>query len=567
MAGCWNGFTAFNGSLSRDSLETPARDPNNPNLDTDHKCVQAAVTNFRAWLERVRQNPTGHGFSDNPINYASAASNLILEFFPPDGSRPRRFRTGLGAVGQRAVHPVMVPFADNEGGNRIRIADSISALGYLFSVVSVPAEYQPPTWDDYYFPLTVLYAWCAYLSYIHYAPTNILDIESVPAMTCAMCLIRSHDNPIFFLGSTKARSSINTAEAATDGQDNLVCLHYRASQIQHAAQICGGGPLPDIAALLRRAMIEGVFETLEGNGQYWPKVFTGLQFQGAPVASLYLLQEKLIEVMKFEYNAQATWDTRVNGQKNITPACRLENPLTAPQMEPAVAGLVGMHLAGGQPDQLQARWIKVLKLYMEPALPVPKTPAIPLFVVGGLATVPPGVEAAVQTLAQALYLAQRAVLNQKLANVVRLCRAIKDTALDATAVAAEQRQMNKLRKDVREDYGRCAETLPAYAVSAAFFPNRIVTAVDGPNIRGWAIETRKVGKCAVEFGVFDENFDKITLDFSSTVMNSSVYRLPCADYCQVMLKHVQHRATIEQQDAYNGDMRLVNPRTCPFPPA
>ncbi|KAK2601680.1 hypothetical protein QQS21_004755 [Conoideocrella luteorostrata] len=570
-AGVWNSFTAFEGTLSAAFLATPPVQPNNPDLDNTTKCVLAAVQSFRTWLAKVREDPVAHGFATEPINYSKAAKDVIDAFFPL-GQRPLRIRTGKpppGVPGQAVIKPVMVPFAaaDKEMG----IADGASALGYLFSVVSPPAQVVP-TWETYFFPLTVLYAWCVYLTYINYDPTGPLDIAAVPAMTCVMYLERPDASPLFFLGHTKARCSINDKEFVKDGQDNALCLHYRAGQIQRAAQIGDRPSLPVRAPYLRESIERALYERLEGQNVYnvnaqsfLQPIFSGFNILGK--TGLFQLQQHFITLMIAEY-IQAQTPIFWMPVTNLHWYHRRDNPLTSAQMAPAVSSLVNDFLAGAQPLQLAARWITVLKLYIAPALQVPadNPSPYPVFVPGNMAPVPPAVQTLIDTAANSLYNAREAALQQKLSKIVQLCRGIPTATLSQPQdIALEQNEMKKMRRDIGEDYGRCAETLCAFAVSELFYPTSIITAADGPRIRGWALETRRIGQGAAERNAFGTNFDKIKLDSISLLTGGSVYRLPCADYCQTMLKHVQMRSTEQEEEAYNAALRVVDPMTVALP--
>lgn len=84
-------------------------------------------------------------------------------------------------------------------------------------------------------------------------------------------------------------------------------------------------------------------------------------------------------------------------------------------------------------------------------------------------------------------------------------------------------------------------------------------------MRGFALETRKVGKGAAELNAFATNFDTNAMDAISQSQHS-VYRLPCSEFCATMLEHVQVRDTAQKRDAYDIDMRAV-PRTVALPPA
>lgn len=98
-----------------------------------------------------------------------------------------------------------------------------------------------------------------------------------------------------------------------------------------------------------------------------------------------------------------------------------------------------------------------------------------------------------------------------------------------------------------------------------FYPQTFATATAGPNVRGFALETRKVGKGAAELNEFSTNLDTNAMDTISQ-SQGSVYRLPCSVFCATMLEHVQMRDTPQKRDAYDIDMRAT-PRTVALPPA
>lgn len=68
--------------------------------------------------------------------------------------------------------------------------------------------------------------------------------------------------------------------------------------------------------------------------------------------------------------------------------------------------------------------------------------------------------------ATAFHAQHQVALDIKLSKVAQLCQGISTPGLiGATDVAREQKWINKFRKDITDDYGRCAETLCAYGVS------------------------------------------------------------------------------------------------------
>lgn len=91
-----------------------------------------------------------------------------------------------------------------------------------------------------------------------------------------------------------------------------------------------------------------------------------------------------------------------------------------------------------------------------------------------------------------------------------------------------------------------------------------MTTTAGPNVRGFALETRKVGKGAAELNAFTTNFDTNAMNTISQT-RGSVYRLPCAQFCATMLEHVQMRDTTQKRDAYDIDLRAA-PRPVVLPP-
>lgn len=303
----WTGFSAFSNTLSVPSLSTQQ---NGPSLQAN---VAAAAARFRTWIDNVRNNPQAHGFSNAPVNYSGAVVRLLDTFFPPN-ARPVLFSTGNpppAVGGQPIIQPVMVPFGAAPN-LQMGIVDGASALGYLFSVVSYPQNFQP-TWQNYFLPLTVLYAWSVYLAYINYDPTLPLSIDAVPSMACIMYLPRGNDPPYFFLGHTKARAATDPSEFARDKRDNANCLHYRGGLIQAAARTGGRPPLPNLTVEVVEQMKGALFECLPGKVGFDPNVEDFLNpvfnaFANAPGGATNLrdVQQVLMNEIKDEYAALNT---------------------------------------------------------------------------------------------------------------------------------------------------------------------------------------------------------------------------------------------------------------------
>ncbi|KAI8627445.1 hypothetical protein F5Y19DRAFT_443164 [Xylariaceae sp. FL1651] len=551
----WNNFAAFGGTLTPAMLASPYLP--GPLQGPD---VKTAASNFRNWIAAVRNNPAAHGFANN---YVQAVQDLVDEFYPA-GRRPRRFRTGVpaGAPGQLVIQPFMVPFGGP--GQQLGIADGPSALGYLFSVVAPPANVAL-TWQDYFLPLTVCYCWCLYLTYIHFEPLVDLDIEAVPKMACVMYLPRENATPFFFLGHTKATATNNDAEWARDRDDNLLCLHYRAGLIQAAAR----EPLPDTGQV-RASMEPTLFEFLAGSMVTNPLVDDFLepvfsQFANIPDGSTQLaqVQQYLVGLIATEYQSNQTpmpWIPR----NNVASTQRRHRPLTQAAMNTALTDLVTDYLTNNAVNpQL---YLVLLKEYITPMILVPRNmPVPPNFIPGNLVQIPPGVQITIDALVNAFWLLHQQALEIKLVKAVRLCRGIRDdTLVNAADIALERKWIDKCRKEfVHKDYGRCAETYCAYTVSAVFHPGAFVTANDGPNVRGFALETQVVGVGAAERNMFSGGFNSTALDAISVSQNKSVYREPCGEFCRPMLEDVQMRDTPVKRAAYDDDLNAVQPKSIP----
>ncbi|KAM0425911.1 hypothetical protein ACHAPT_008849 [Fusarium lateritium] len=555
----WTGFSAFANTLSVASLSTPQA---GPNLEAR---IATAAANFRTWLDNVRNNPQAHGFSNAPVNYAEAVVRLLDAFFPA-GGRAVLFNTGppppaLG--GPPVIQPIMVPFGAVPNG-QIGISDGASALGYLFSVVSYPQNLQP-TWENYFLPLTVLYSWSVYLAFITYGPNMPVKIDAVPNMSCIMYLPRGNSPPYFFLGHTKARE----ANAPNDKRDNANCLHYRASLIQRAAQTGGRPPIPKPTDQLKQQMKSVFFENLPGKVTFDANAEVFLKpvfqdFANAPggKTSLKDIQQVLMNEIKDEYAVSSTPMTwRPN---NIASVTRLWNTLTAEKMASAVSELVEAYLEDEDREEL---WITLLKAYISPRITVPRIDGVnPSFDPEKPVPIPPVSQLTINALVDAFFADHKDVLEAKLSKIIQLCQGIPTEGLvGATEIAREQRWIDQFRKDVTDDYGRCAETLCAYGISNVFYPQTFVTATDGPAVRGIALETRKLGQGAAELNLFGTGFDTDAMEEISQA-RGSVYRLPCDDFCSTMLKHVQMRDSTQKLLAYDIDLYAVPKLTAVPPP-
>ncbi|KAF5003955.1 hypothetical protein FDECE_9544 [Fusarium decemcellulare] len=533
----WPNFIAFNGRLTTTTFRTP-----------DNGKVEEAAIQFTQWLREIRQNPLNYGFSNQPIDYAGAVTRLLDVFFLADDGL-KRFSTGPPPPlqgGQAVALPIMVPYGNGQG-DQMGIVDGPSALGYMFSVVN-PPQGVIPTWQDYFLPLTVLYAWAVYLAYIQFrhAPSLVEpNIEAVPRMSCVMYLQRQNNVPPyhFFLGHTKARATNASDEFANDERDNRLCLEYRAQMVFNAAQL-GNPPLPEASGKWAIRMRETLFEVLPGVIQpvlpaedFRQQVFADMannpniqallpqpppEFPG-PVDSLTDLQKLLMAVgvgLWVNAGTPMTWPP-----SNMASNNRLKHPFTQSAMQAAIDNLINAQIGGANAQQLAPLWISLIKLYIIPRIRVPDAspadpadpppPTNPIFLPGKYAPDAPGMDLLVETIAAGLYTEYMGRLNVKLSKVVQLCRGHRTPGLIlAQDIALEQKWISRFRRNVTEDYGRCAETYPASAISNLFWngQNAYNVANEGPNIRGFALQTRVIGKGAAELGLLDQVFDTNRLD-------------------------------------------------------
>ncbi|KAM0248966.1 hypothetical protein ACHAP5_003175 [Fusarium lateritium] len=568
----WPNFAAFNGQLTVATFQTPV-----------NAGVAQAAIQFANWLDQIRQNPANFGFA---LVYQAPVVQLLNTFFPA-GARAQRFSTGPPPplqAGQAVARPIMVPYGNAEMG----IVDGPTALGYMFSVVDPPAGLDP-TWQNYFLPLTGLYSWAVYLAYIGpppgAQPTVLPDIEAVPRMTCVMYLERKNLAPYLFLGQTKARATRNAADWARDELDNRLCLNYRAQMVFNAAQF-GNPPLPDASDDWQLRMRETLFEILPGASgpllaveDFRQQVFVGWAnnqniqalFPPLPVGfvgvinTLADLQRLLLAVTIASWANAGTPMTWVPG--NMASANRLRNGHTQQAMQNAIDSLVLAQIAGQTPLQMTLLWIKLLELYIVPVIRVPPvTLPNPTFPPGGYAPDAPGMTALVNGIATGLYTIFSIPLNIKLQKVVQLCRGHSSPGLiAANEIAREQHWIAVFRRNLTEDYGRCAETYPASAISRLFWDGVYDTAVEGPEIRGFALETQVFGRGAAELGLLDQVFDTNQLDAMSQNVGKSVYRLPCHQFCRRMIPVVQDR-TPQQLDDYDDDLLHNVLKTYPVPP-
>lgn len=97
-----------------------------------------------------------------------------------------------------------------------------------------------------------------------------------------------------------------------------------------------------------------------------------------------------------------------------------------------------------------------------------------------------------------------------------------------------------------------------------FWNGEYNTAVEGPQIRGFALETQVIGRGAAELRLLDEAFDTDQLDAMSHNVDKSAYRLPCAQFCRRMIPVVQDR-TLQQLDEYDDDLVNNVLKTYPLP--
>ncbi|TKW56001.1 hypothetical protein CTA1_11385 [Colletotrichum tanaceti] len=246
---------------------------------------------------------------------------------------------------------------------------------------------------------------------------------------------------------------------------------------------------------------------------------------------------------------------------------RLRTARTLQALQNALDALVNAQIANQTPPQMAPLWITLLGLYIVPVVRVPdNAPPSATFPPGGFAQDAPGMTALVNGIATGLYAIFSVPLHTKLRKVVQLCRGHSTPGLvAANEIAREQHWIAKFRRDLTEDYGRCAETYPASAISRLFRDGAYDTAVRGPQIRGFALETRVVGRVAAELRLLDQAFDTEQLDAMSRGVAKSAYRLPCAQFCRRMIPVVQHR-TPQQLDDYDDDLVNTVLKTYPLPP-
>jgi hypothetical protein len=151
-------------------------------------------------------------------------TSLLDAFFPTpakgDRISPTRIKSESGFPDSlRKIVPVKVGFGPSN--TLVPISDAPNTLGYIFSVANPPST-GSPTFDSYYLPLGVLYAWFLYLAFVRPSSSPTSIITNVLTDACLMYLPSSFNGsspPILFLSATWSSSDPADADAAA-GKEN-----------------------------------------------------------------------------------------------------------------------------------------------------------------------------------------------------------------------------------------------------------------------------------------------------------------------------------------------------------
>ncbi|KAJ5356237.1 hypothetical protein N7517_010846 [Penicillium concentricum] len=263
----WDTFTAFGGKLNPSALQ--ARDWQ---LSDDG---QASACFFTEWIQGLRLSPANYGIPPNRVN---DVNRLLDAFFPvpAKGDRilPTRIKSESGFPDSlRKIVPAKVGFGPSN--ILVPISDAPNALGYIFSVANPPSMGNP-TFESYYLPLGVFYAWFLYLAFVRPSSSPTSVITNVPADACLMYLPSSFGSsrPIFFLGATWSGSDPADANAAAGKENDEAQMDlWRWSQlIQPALGLNPTAHVPDLTPSVRRVAARRLNEYILGKNKFNPTV-------------------------------------------------------------------------------------------------------------------------------------------------------------------------------------------------------------------------------------------------------------------------------------------------------
>ncbi|KAL2859431.1 hypothetical protein BJX68DRAFT_252359 [Aspergillus pseudodeflectus] len=205
----WDSFSAFSGKLNP-SLLKPALDSAG-NVD-----YPAAARRFSQWIRDLRQSPADYGVPFERIKDVQKVLDTFLPV-PAEGQpvQPRRINSHQGfPASLRQIVPVEVQFGPQNA--TLPIVDAPSALGYVFSFATPPAGAEKLTFDGYYLPLSVYYAWFLYLAFLWPASSPTPVITNVPREACLLYLPESLQTtaPVFCFGAIWSGADPADAEGA-----------------------------------------------------------------------------------------------------------------------------------------------------------------------------------------------------------------------------------------------------------------------------------------------------------------------------------------------------------------
>ncbi|KAI1177886.1 hypothetical protein F4777DRAFT_540723 [Nemania sp. FL0916] len=199
-----------------------------------HEDLAADVLKFYRWIEHLRGNvgPT----NGIPNDYVTSVQDLLTAFFPqmqPNDEWMPAAR--VRSVGDQGIVEVvtLADFGTATPKERLQIVDGATALGYIFSVATPPAN---PTWLSYYLPLAALYCRFLYLAYVldrtGGANPGVFDASAdLPQMSCVMYAGETH-TVRYIYGATAAKIPGDDPDRAAERINAPVMLdRYRREQV------------------------------------------------------------------------------------------------------------------------------------------------------------------------------------------------------------------------------------------------------------------------------------------------------------------------------------------------
>ncbi|KAF1840929.1 uncharacterized protein K460DRAFT_359472 [Cucurbitaria berberidis CBS 394.84] len=452
MSFLWNDFTAFNGTLTCEILQTSSTD------------LKADIAKFHEWLKGVRNKPELHGIpakhKDNVKKVFQALSGTD-ELQAPDHLPALLpiFET-LDGQGNRNLKPLVVSFGSQDA--QLLITDGASALGYLFSITSPPPHISV-LWSEYLMPLLTLFSKCLFLAFVIDHTDKAYALSGVPVMANVMYLsnevaLENSSRPFFF-GATISSAPYHKPTEVQFKHGRGLVTTWRRDHLLLPALRSHQQTLPPLDPTLHTVLVSRLDALIRGH----PNVSMS--------DPRYALDANIFS-KSWPVRQKVLNRVSLGGTPAVVPPHRLlrdnGTKATLQELLKKMVAHVYVESFDRQDPIIHADYQKLLRFYVAPHIFPPSTPQLPT---------PPEV-----VLVQEEVLIVDGIL-------ASLWSSHSNAALDKLTYLRYMQEKHE-QPEHTTAFGRCAETYPVVAIQPPYFPSM---KDQMGSIRGLAMEPRGIG--------------------------------------------------------------------------